>query len=77
MRKLKTKYKWLQRESHFMELERHRRLHELYGKALFFGLRPDKIRTMGGLLGFITGNEWTPEQLKEIGAHTTVKSALE
>lgn len=50
---------------------------ECYGKALMFGLRPIEINSVGGLLKYITGPNWTEEEIKKMSAHTTVKSALE
>lgn len=53
MRKLKSKYKWANRESHFRVLEIHRKMWESFGYSFIYGLRANQERHTGGLLSVL------------------------
>jgi len=65
MRKLKHKYKWHNRNSHLLELEREKRLRELYGRTWEYGFRGVQMRNHMGMMSHI-GSQWTDKELKRI-----------
>jgi len=77
--RLKPKYRWANRQTHFQEIERMRRLRELYSDSVFFGFRAEQHRNALGMLSIINGMHWTKEEIEKIKSSTclTDKSALE